>query len=172
MSQIKRKLLKEEANQPHIKQFITTPNNRPCLSDTEEYISKHTRSRSRKRKKTSPPSALHKSNNKRINLYEPLASIKTAETGKMESEPLTLQAVKDLLKPLDERISKVLSTQEEMNTTIGEAATLRLENEKLKQRMTEVESMNKKLSKRLSKLENKLLECNIVLTGIVESTWE
>ena len=124
------------------------------MSDTEEYISKHARSRSRKRKKTSPPSASHKSNNKRINIYDPLASIKMTETGKMENEPLTLQAVKDLLKPLDERISKVLTTQEEMNATIGEAATLRLENENLKQRMTEVESMNEKLSKRLSELEN------------------
>ena len=85
----------------------------------------------------------------------------------MENEPLTLQAVKDLLKPLDKRIRKVLTTQVEMNTTIGEAATLRLENEKLIQRMTEVESMNEKLSKRLSELENKMLECNIVLTGIV-----
>ena len=51
-----------------------------------------------------------------------------AETDRMENEPLTLQAVKDLLKPLDERISKVLNTQLEMKTTIGEAATLKLEN--------------------------------------------
>ena len=46
-------------------------------------------------------------------------------TNPQSGKALTLQAVKDLLKPMDERISAVLDKQIEMKTTIGEAAMLK-----------------------------------------------
>ena len=61
-------------------------------------------------------------------------------------EVLTLQAVKDLLKPLDERITEVLNSQAEVKATIGEAATLKSENEKLKRRVTKMEEINENLA--------------------------
>ena len=109
MSQLKKKVPKEEANQPYINQFINTPPTLPCVSDTEEYISKSAGPYSHKRKKTSSPNSSQKTTSKRINLFEKEPMTKMAETEQKGSEPLTLQAVKDLLKPLNERISKVLT---------------------------------------------------------------
>ena len=74
------------------------------------------------------------------------ASDKSGKMSKSETdtrEALTLQAVNDLLKPLDERITKVLSTQVEMKTTIGKVATLKNKNEKLKQIMCKIEEIMK-----------------------------
>ena len=85
---------------------------------------------------------------------------------------LTLQVVKDLLKPLDERITEVLNSQAEVKATIREAATLKSENEKLKRRVTKMEEINENLCRRLSAIENRLLESNIILTGIREGAWE
>ena len=44
--------------------------------------------------------------------------------------PLTLEAVEHLLQSLDACINEVLSYQKEMKDTIGEASTLKDENEK------------------------------------------
>ena len=59
-----------------------------------------------------------------------------------------------------------------MKATIGEAATLKNENEKLKQRVMKMEEMNCELHRRLSNLENRMLESNIILTGVREGVWE
>ena len=59
-----------------------------------------------------------------------------------------------------------------MKDTIGEAATLKEENEKLKQRVAKVEEIKKQLTKRLSSLENKMMESCVILTGIREDVWE
>ena len=56
-----------------------------------------------------------------------------------KGDDLTLEAVKDLLRPLNERLNELLSSQNEMKETIGEATTLREENEKLKQRVAKAE---------------------------------
>ena len=61
--------------------------------------------------------------------------------------PLTLEAVQNLLKPLNDRINEVLNHQKEMKNTIGGAAKLKEENEKLKQRVAMVEETNVKLNK-------------------------
>ena len=111
-----------------------------------------------------------------INMEEP-SSDPTTLTTPPSSNPtsggvLTLQAIKDLMKPMDDRITAILKTQIEMKATIGEAATLKSENEKLKQRVTEMEELNYKLSRRLTNLENRFLESNIILTGVREGVWE
>ena len=80
--------------------------------------------------------------------------------------------VKDLLKPLDEQITEVLNSQAEVKGTIRETATLKSENEKLKRRVTKMEEINENLCRRLSAIENRLLESNIILTSIREGTWE
>ena len=64
-----------------------------------------------------------------------------------KGEVLTLQAVKDLLRPMDERITEVLNRQIKVKATIGEAATLKSENERLKRRVTRIEEINQNLSK-------------------------
>ena len=55
---------------------------------------------------------------------------------------------------------------------LGDAALLKEENEKLKQRMTKMEGTNQRLQQGISALEDKLLETNIILTGIYEGAWE
>ena len=87
-------------------------------------------------------------------------------TNLQSGEALTLQAVKDLLKPMDEKISAILDTQIEMKTTTGEAAMLKRENEKLKHRVTKMEEINSNLNRSLTNLENRLLESNVILTGV------
>ena len=89
-----------------------------------------------------------------------------------QGDVLTLQAVKDLLKPMDERITEVLNSQIEVKATIGEAATLKSENKKLKCRVTKMEELNLTLCKRVSDLENRMLESNVILTDIREGVWE
>ena len=64
-----------------------------------------------------------------------------------QGTPLTLEAVQHLLQPLDDLINEVLNHQKEMKVTIGEAATLKEENEKLKQHLARVEDTNEKLIK-------------------------
>ena len=169
---MKKKTFKIEANQLPIKGYISTPKNTNSYSDSEEYTASRPRTESRKRKKNSPPSELLKLEQKRLFISTNNQPAKMGDQEQDTSEKLTLQAVKDLLEPLDIRMSKVLSTQEEMKTTIGEAVTLKTENERLKQRMSEIEEKNEQLSRRLSDLENRLLVNNVVFTGVHESAWE
>ena len=103
---------------------------------------------------------------------EPTTLTRPSSSSTSSGGALTLQAVKDLLKPMDDRITAVLKTQMEMKATIGEAATLKSENEKLKQRVMKMEEINCELNRRLTNLENRLLESNIILTGVREGVWE
>ena len=174
MSQVRKKLFKSTSNQPQISGFINTCEdlNKSKHSDAEDYAPSNINRDSKKRKKDSPPSETLRSEQKRVFSSNNITPTTMDDQEQGTGEKLMLQSIKDLLKPLDERMTKVLSTQEEMKSTIGEAATLKSENEKLKQRMSEIEEKNEELSKRLSDFENRLLENNIVLTGIHEGTWE
>ena len=58
-----------------------------------------------------------------------------SEPTPVPNKALTLQAIKDLLKPMDDRITKVLYTEVELKETIGVATNLKSENEKLKQKV-------------------------------------
>ena len=173
MSQQKKKPFKDEVNQPVIKSFILL-NEQNASNDLKhsDIVEHKPRSRSRKRKGLCTPNSSEKKTQekKRIisgGMANPIPMELTAE-----KEELTLQAVKDLLSPMNDRINKILVEQTKMNETIGDAALLKEENEKLKQRVILMEETTQKLQQRISALEDKLLETNIILTGIYEGTWE
>ena len=185
MNQGKRRL-KEISNQLNISEFITPSGKTPTGNCS--------RSSSLKRKKDSPPcTVLNKTGKKclfiidKSEVEQSTTSINTtmkdptavpttptvpSSSSLQPGEVLMLQAVKDLLKPMDERISAVLNTQIEMKTTIGEAAMLKHENEKLKQKVTKMKEINSDLNRRLTNLENRIFESNVILTGVREGVWE
>ena len=170
MSQQKKKIIKDESNQSTLENFIIT-------KELSTPITHRPRSRSVKRK--TPPSPLSSSKDIRIEkkrIFSPCESSSRMASSLDRKYPkgddLTLEAVKDLLRPLNKRLNELLSSQNEMKETIGEATTLREENEKLKQRVAKAEIINDQLTQRIVRLENKMLESSVILTGIREGLWE
>ena len=70
-----------------------------------------------------------------------------------------------IIEPLQESIKEML-------LGLRECQNLRRENEDLHRRVKIVEADNIKLHQRVSQLEDKLLEGNVIITGIPESLWE
>ena len=96
-------------------------------------------------------------------------------TRKIDKKKLTpeLEALRDemhsdmqkIIEPLQESIKEML-------LGLRECQNLRRENEDLHRRVKIVEADNIKLHQRVSQLEDKLLEGNVIITGIPESLWE
>ena len=94
---------------------------------------------------------------------------------KIDRKKLTpeLEALRDemhsdmqkIIEPLQESIKEML-------LGLRECQNLRRENENLYHRVKIVEADNIKLHQRVSQLEDKLLEGNVIITGIPESLWE
>ena len=174
MSQQKKKIFKDEVNQPIIKSFILLDEEDSSKEPNHNTAVGHkSRSRSRKRKGLcTPNSSEKKTQEKKRIISGGMATPIPAELMNTNKEELTLQAVKDLLSPMNDRINMILVEQTKMNETIGDAALLKEENEKLKRRVILMEDTTHKLQQRISALEDKLLETNIILTGIYEGAWE
>ena len=171
MNQNRRREKRDEITQPSIKSYIT---NIESLKTKEESGPNNT-PRSRPTKRKVPPSPASNEKQKESDcktLYNRSLSPINMEGITEPGTPLTLEAVQWLLQPLDERINEVLNQQKEMINIIGEGSTLKEENEKLKQRVAKVEDINGKLVKRLTHLENKMMESCVILTGVKEDVWE
>ena len=179
MSHQKKKTFKDEINQPIIKTFVLPTEEKIILSsEINSQSEQRPRSQSLKRKGNHTPTSEEKKKQDKKRLITPsppsdisdeMASPKLPGEAKSE---LTLEAVKKLLEPMNERINKILTEQTKTNDTIGSAALLKEENEKLKQRMSKIEETNKLLQQRINNLENRILGSNIILTGIYEGAWE
>ena len=171
MNQNKRREKREEITQPSIKSYIT--NTESLKTKEESGPNKTPRSRSAKRKV--PPSPASNEKQKESDCKRPYNRMQSPINMEGMTEPgtpLTLEAVQRLLQPLDERINEELNQQKEMINIIGEASMLKEENEKLKQCVAKVEDINGKLAKRLTHLENKMMESCVILTGVKEDVWE
>ena len=133
MYQLKKKEKKEEVSQPSIRCFIMTTD----IKSSENIVDEHwTTPRSKSTKRKIPPSPSSNEKLKDCDRKRPFSrahSPTDMEDIPEQNIPLTLEAVQHLLQPLDERLNEVLTNQKEMRDTIGEVATLKEENEKLKQ---------------------------------------
>ena len=73
--------------------------------------------------------------------------------------------IKKIIEPLQDNIKEML-------LGLRECQNLRKENDDLQRRVKAVEADNIKLHHRVSHLEDKLLEGNVIINGIPESLWE
>ena len=77
--------------------------------------------------------------------------------------------VSNVIKPLQESIDVLLASKKKTEEIQGEVKKLKYENKAMTRRCNIMEKENKTLKNRLSDIENKLLENNIVMHGVEES---
>ena len=174
MSQVKLKF-KEEQDQPRIKELCQMP---------KDKRNPQPRSRSKKRKiPPTPHSKETKKDHKRHytehqadrKMAEPVAKPEGSksnggECGAIsELDKTVVKATELLLKPIRDDIKDLCN---ELSQDIADCHKLCEENRLLHQRIQRVETKNTELTKRLCDLENKMLESNVILHSIQESSWE
>ena len=86
-----------------------------------------------------------------------------------QSEECIIKAMGEMLKPLQRELQQNNSKIDGFGT---ELVNLRNENSILKTKVSNIEVANKQLNLRVIKLENQLLERNIIIKGIPEAKWE
>ena len=80
--------------------------------------------------------------------------------------------MKSMIEPLQTSIDTLLGSQAEWESHKQKVTQLEEERKVLNQQVSEVEKKNATLETRIKKLENKLMECNIIVHGVKEVTWE
>ena len=85
-----------------------------------------------------------------------------------EMEDCLTNNMKDLQMSLD----TLLNSQQEWLSHKEKVSLLEKEKVELKHHVTEVEKKNNTLETRIKKLEERLMECNIIVHGVKESAWE
>ena len=76
------------------------------------------------------------------------------------------------LEPIQEQLNKWASTGEKVAQNKIEITTLKQENDALKKVVTNLKENCDELKTQLNKLENRSLECNLIISGIPENRWE
>ena len=82
------------------------------------------------------------------------------------------KSVKDMIDPLKTDISSLVQSQKEWEKHKTDVYDLKIEKMRLNKKIQEVEEKNTLLEDRVRKLEDKLMESNLILHGIKESKWE
>ena len=176
MSQLKSKnKLKGEPDQPSITTFYQAPKG-------QRISNRRSHSLSAKRKRNSPTSPRFDSPKKRIireadnNMQEDPDELKQQDDG-AESETSNLDkgiliAIERLLKPIRDNIRDLLSTQRKLKDELILSKHLECENKKLTSRIEVVGKENQELTCRVTNLENKMLESNLIFSGIKEEPSE
>ena len=181
---------KKEIGQPEISNFIS-------LSDSE--LTKESTERQRKRKHITPPSSEKPS--KRLHQPDHCISQKQqkmSEQGKQNQKPEVSDSDESSMEEehgeetaFERRLTKSLSKlmkkelrsvkndvkalrvgQEKHNESINELVAMKQENRALKLKCDRVLQDNDDLKKRIMKIENTLLDNNIIIQGIQEDPWE
>ena len=80
--------------------------------------------------------------------------------------------MKNMLDPLKLDISSLVQSQKEWEQHKSDVNELKFEKTRLNNRIQEVEECNNILEDRVRKLEDKLMESNLILHGVKESKWE
>ena len=80
--------------------------------------------------------------------------------------------LQELIRPLKEDIKSLLDTNEKHLDTSTVVIKVQEEQKEIQSKFNQMESENKELKRRLVKLENKMLEKNVIMHGIREDTWE
>ena len=78
------------------------------------------------------------------------------------------QEVSEALKLLESRIDELLLIKSKTDKISGEMKKLKLENKTIERRCNLVERENKILKDRLNSIENKMLECHVIMHGVEE----
>ena len=81
-------------------------------------------------------------------------------------------SINTALEPIQQQLSKLASTNDEVAQQHIEIKTLKQENNALKKIVTDLQGSYDELKTRLNKLENKSLERNLIFSGIPENRWE
>ena len=89
-----------------------------------------------------------------------------------ELENIVVKTLEKLLQPIRNDIKNLIQSQKTLTEELTEERQLREQNRILSDRITKIESENVKLKNRISKIEDKLLENNLVFHGIQENPWE
>ena len=128
--------------------------------------------------------------NKKINQQKtpPTMDIHTGKTDGTSSDPVELtpelklletrlqskfdHSINTALEPIQEQLSKLASTNDEVAQQQIEIKTLKQENNTLKKVVTDLQGNYDELKTRLNRLENKSLERNLIFSGIPENRWE
>ena len=80
--------------------------------------------------------------------------------------------IADALKPLQESMRKLTEKTQKVENSLQETTDLRSVNIGLNKRLCSVETENIRLKERLESIENRILEQNVLITGIPEEAWE
>ena len=128
--------------------------------------------------------------NKKINqqITPPTMDINTGKTDGTSSDPVELtpglklletrlqtkfdHSINTALEPIQEQLSKLASTNDEVVQQQIEIKNLKQENNALKKVVMDLQCNYDELKTRLNRLENKSLECNLIFSGIPENRWE
>ena len=166
---------KDEVNQPSISTYISVPKS--------PRTPRERRSRSQSLKRKSPPSGEKQKEKKQI--IERMASSNISQesnNGKKPEKVYSLELLefkndmmecfRELLNPINNSIREILQVQKELKEELVDTKDVKLENEWLKCKITTVVQDNEKLTQRVVRLENKLLESSVMLYGIYEHPWE
>ena len=100
----------------------------------------------------------------------PMEFIFSAESLAMRDN--VLKTVLNMFKSLEAKLNGVVTSQQELRDEFHLTITVKEEKDHLIKRIAKVESENKYLTDRITALEDKLLEYNVILKGVHEATWE
>ena len=171
--------LKIEKNQSNLKTFINRPS--PVATSTPKKraaSSPENNSTSAKRKPkmmedNHPTSMDNTDKNKTVTVLQ----LEQMEERMTKALAATIQssvntAIDEKLKPIQQSIDQLLETKEENEKFREDVTKLVKENKTITNRCVHIEKENKKLKDRLNDLENKLLDCSIIVHGITEEVDE
>ena len=79
------------------------------------------------------------------------------------------QEVSEALKPLESHIDELLQIKSKTDRISGEMKKLKIENKTIERRCNLVERENKTLKDHLNSIENKMLECHVIMHGVEEA---
>ena len=158
------KNLKEEIDQPSIKEFILSTS-----------ITKRTSSPLKQKKTESGDTPRSQKNTITSPDITTMAGRGSEQTEDPKPAPIdqnVLSALEMLLEPMRTEIRNLTKSHLDIKTNISENSLLKAENNALIKRVKAVEQINEDLSKRVCELENRLFETNLIIHGIQESAWE
>ena len=171
--------LKIEKNQSNLKSFIKRPS--PVATSTPKTRAQSSpennptsaKRRPKMMEDDHPTSADNTDKNKAVivlQLEQMEERMTSALAAMIQSSVNT--AIDEKLIPIQQSIDKLLEAKEENKKFREDVTKLVKENKTITNRCVHIEKENKKLKDRLNDLENKLLDCSIIVHGITEEVDE
>ena len=93
-------------------------------------------------------------------------------TALLEMERRLTQSMQEMIAPLKSSINSLVVSQHDWEQQKNDVQFLHAEQEQLNVIIKEVEAKNNKLENRVKKLEDRLMENNLIMHGVREGKWE